>query len=130
MKKLPIILASLSVFLFLGITVVLAQGSVGGPTSVDVKLDNPFGANKNLFTLVRTIINDIILPIGGVIAVLAFIYSGFKYVTAQGDVKKIEDAHKALLATTIGTAVLLGAWVLATVVCKTIALIGGPACPI
>ena len=77
----------------------------------------------------KVILNDIIMPIGGVLVVLAFIYSGFLYVTAQGDTKKISDAHKALLYTAIGTAVLLGSWVLATAICKTIGQLGGPICP-
>ena len=131
MKKLPIILLSLALFLVMSVGLVFAQGSVGGNPSIDVTLDNPFGSGQNsLFGLIRTIINDVVLPIGGVIAVLAFIYSGFLYVTAQGNETKIKKAHQALLYTSIGTAVLLGAWVIATVVCTTIAALGGPACPI
>ena len=100
----------------------------GNPT-ISVTLVNPFSGQDSLFGLVRTIINDVILPIGGVIAVLAFIFSGFLYVTAQGNETKIKTAHKSLLYTSIGTAILLGAWVLANVICTTIGALGGPTCP-
>lgn len=128
MKKLPIIATSLSLFLTVGVSLVFAQTGGGGGPSIGVQLDNPFGGNGTLFTLVRAIVNDIVLPVGGVLAVLAFIYSGFLYITAQGSEDKLKTAHKSLLYTSIGTAVLLGAWVLANVICTTIGLIGGPAC--
>lgn len=94
-----------------------------GPT-IQYTLDNPFNCGGvspcTLFTFLEMVISRIILPIGGILAVLAFIYSGFLYVTAQGDAKKITTAHHALLYTAIGTAVLLGAWVIAKVIENTI----------
>lgn len=88
--------------------------------TLNFTLDNPFKHGDNLYDLLKAIINQIILPIGGVLAVLAFIYAGFLYVSAQGDEKKIQTAHRALLYTAIGTAVLLGAWVIANVIENTI----------
>ncbi|MBI1974397.1 MAG: hypothetical protein HYS51_00855 [Candidatus Zambryskibacteria bacterium] len=96
-----------------------------GTNGIHIKLDNPFGGGNSLFALLQTIINDILLPIGGVLAILAFIYSGFLYVTAQGNETKIKKAHQALLYTAIGTALLLGAWVFANAICGTIELISG-----
>ncbi|PIQ66253.1 MAG: hypothetical protein COV96_02450 [Candidatus Zambryskibacteria bacterium CG11_big_fil_rev_8_21_14_0_20_42_18] len=93
-----------------------------------ITLNNPFNGSDSLFELLKSIMNNIVLPIGGVLAVLAFIYSGFLYVTAQGDESQLKTAHRALLYTSIGTAVLLGSWVLANVICQTIGLLGGPAC--
>lgn len=134
-------LLSLAIFSVVGIALVYAQPPAGGGSprppagggspSVSVKatIDNPFSGGNSLFVLMKTIINKVILPIGGVLAVLAFIYSGFLYVMAQGNESKIKEAHKALLYTSVGTAVLLGSWVLATVICNTIAGLGGPACP-
>ncbi len=89
-------------------------------------LNNPFNCGDispedcTLYTMFEAIINDIILPIGGVLAVIAFIYSGFLYVTAQGNETKLKTAHTALLYTAIGTAVLLGAWVISQVIESTI----------
>ena len=93
-----------------------------------ITLDNPFKGGNSLFELLKSIMNDIVLPIGGVLAVLAFIYSGFLYVTAQGNEEQLKTAHKALLYTSIGTAILLGSWVLVNVICETIGQLGGPAC--
>ncbi len=139
-------LLSLSIFFVLGTALVLAvqhpitgsnpppiPGSNPPPitSSNPIKIENPFkaGVGNSLFALLQTIINDILMPIGGVLAVLAFIYSGFLYVTAQGNETKIKTAHTALLYAAIGTAVLLGSWVLATVICNTIGQLGGPVCP-
>ncbi len=98
-------------------------GSSGSTGKVQVSghIDNPFGgAGNDLKDLFVTILNNIVLPIGGVIAVLSFIYTGFIYVMAQGDPKEISRAHSALLYTAVGTAVLLGASVIAGVVENTI----------
>lgn len=137
-KQLSTVLALLSIFFIMGTNIVLALhgggGSTGGTggggsTGVSVDIPNPFSGGDSLFALMKTIIDKVILPIGGVLAVLAFIYSGFLYVMAQGNESKIKEAHQALLWTSIGTAVLLGSWVLASVVCNTIAGLGGPPCP-
>jgi hypothetical protein len=123
---------SLSIFFVMGTVLVLAQptGSDSNPSptgsdsnpSVSVELQNPFacGQNCTLFTLLESVIDGILLPIGGVLAVLAFIYSGFLYVVAQGNEAKLKTAHKALLYTAVGTAVLLGSWVIAQVIENTI----------
>ncbi len=95
---------------------------------IKVTIPNPFSGGDSLFELLQTVINKIILPIGGILAVLAFIYSGFLYVTAQGNPNKISKANTSLLFTAIGTAVLLGAWVISDVICGTINQLGGPSC--
>lgn len=94
--------------------------NITGSNPTNIKILNPFRGGDTLFELLETVVNDIILPIGGVLAVLAFIYSGFLYVAAQGDTTKIKNAHNALLYTAIGTAVLLGSWALANVIKGTI----------
>ena len=85
-----------------------------------ITLVNPFSHGDTIQELFRTIATNILIPIGGVLAVLAFIYSGFLYVTAQGNESKLETAHKALLYTAIGTAILLGAAVIASVIGNTV----------
>src|SRR3989344_1232700 len=57
------------------------SGQTASSSGVDITLDNPFKGGDSLFALLNTIINEIIFPIGGVLAILAFIYAGFKYVT-------------------------------------------------
>lgn len=114
MKKLSTVFISFSIIFVLGVVFVHAE------PAVNVNLPNPFSGDNSLFDLLRKVINDILLPIGGVLAVLAFIYSGFLYVTAQGNEAKLKIAHKALLYTAIGTAVLLGSWVISQVIKNTI----------
>lgn len=58
-------------------------------------------------------IAEIVTEIGAFIATIALIYAGFLFVTARGDVKKLDEAKKIFFWTIIGTAILLGAWVLA-----------------
>ena len=82
---------------------------------------NPFkGAGGTLQELFTAIINNIIIPIGSVLAVVAFIWAGFLFVTAGGDEGKIKTARSALLYAAIGTAVLLGASVISSVLQNTI----------
>lgn len=101
----------------------LALAQVGSTTpnlSVPVSLKNPFSVGNDLFKLMEALVNKVVLPIGGVLCVLGFIYAGFMYVTAGGNSTKIGDANRALLYSAVGTAILLGAWVIASVIRNTI----------
>ena len=117
MKKLLIIPLLLTIFLA-GVPV--HADTPGGKTNVGIKIENPFKFGNNLYQVLQAIVENIIIPIGGILCVLAFIYSGFQYVTSGGDTKKIADASRSLLYAAIGTALLLGAWVIAGVVQTTI----------
>lgn len=88
--------------------------------NINIELKNPFKGGDTIQAFFKTIIRDIVFPIGGVIAVLAFIWSGFLFVKAQGNDAKLTEAKKALLYTAIGTAILLGAWVIMEVITGTI----------
>jgi hypothetical protein len=113
-------LIALSGFFALPQISVYAEGGADTPR-VKIEIPNPIGRHGDTIpALFRAIVDNIILPIGGVLAVLAFIYSGFLYVTAQGNETKIATAHRALLYTAIGTAILLGAWVISSVIENTI----------
>ncbi|MFH1472843.1 MAG: pilin [bacterium] len=90
------------------------------PSKANIKLENPFRGGDNIFDFLKSVLNDILMPLAGVLAVLAFIYSGFLYVTAQGNETKLQTANRALLYTAIGTAILLGAWVISQVISNTI----------
>jgi len=100
----------------LGAHAVQAQQS--GNTGITVKLPNPYkSGGTDIKTILNIIINEIILPVGGV---MAFVYTGFLYVMAQGNQTKIATAHKALLYTAIGTFLLLGSLVISKVIEQTI----------
>lgn len=136
MKKTLTAILTFCLLLFMGVTLIMPVLSVAQttcdentgvtcdenlpPSSADIILKNPFAGGDDLVGFLTSILNNILIPIGGVLAVLAFIYSGFLYVTAQGNESKLQTANKALLYTAIGTAVLLGASVIAKLIAGTI----------
>jgi hypothetical protein len=90
-------------------------GSGGGATP----LQNPLNNIGSFPDLIDAIL-QIVIKIGVPIAVLAIIYSGFLFVTAQGNEEKLNTAKSALTWTVVGTAILLGSWILAGAVGTTI----------
>jgi len=82
-------------------------------------LQNPLKDISSFGDLIAAIL-DIVVKIGMPIAVLFIIYSGFLFVTAQGSEEKLKKAKTSLLYTVLGTAILLGASVLANAIGSTI----------
>lgn len=118
-------------FLFVFPHLVSAQGGTSYPGSGTsnpgnsgvIVIPNPFKCPNNDCSIkgfIEAIINKILMPIGGMVAVLMIMYAGFMYVTAQGDTGKISKAHDALLYAVIGAAVLLGAFVISQAIGGTI----------
>jgi hypothetical protein len=89
-------------------------------TTFNIRFPNPFRGGTTLYDFIRVVVTDIVLPIGGLISVIYIILAGFKFVTAQGDEKKIGEARQALLYGSIGAAIILGAWVIVQVIQTTI----------
>lgn len=83
--------------------------SSGGPVTINFKIDNPFKGGSDLTNILNTFLEKIIMPIAAVCIVLAIIYSGFKFVMAQGDPGEIKKAREGLMYVLIGAAILLGA---------------------
>jgi hypothetical protein len=93
------------------------NGAVNTPTQFS-RLQNPIEANS-----FQELINDIVfiaMLIGGPLVVLAFVYTGFLFVKAQGNSTKLSEAKDALLYTVIGAFILLGAQVIASLVGGTV----------
>lgn len=63
---------------------------------------------------------DILAQVGLIICTFFIIFAGFQYVIAQGNPEKIKKAHSILLWAFVGTAVLLGAKVLASILGNTL----------
>lgn len=97
-----------------------ADDEGGNSTKVTVKIENPFKFGDSLYDVLQQVVNNIILPIGGVLCVLAFIYAGFKFVLARGNETELKEAKRMLLYAAVGTALLLGAWTIAGVVKTTL----------
>ncbi len=88
------------------------------PTPGPIQIDNPLKFNSIQALVLETV--KVATTIGFYIAVFFIIYSGFLFVKARGNPKEIEDAKKTFMWTVIGTAVLLGANVVARVIQGTI----------
>jgi Type IV secretion system pilin len=94
-----------------------SQSSVNN-TGTNVTLINPLGAGTSLTTLLNSVLKFVV-QIGAVIVILMLVYVGFKFVVAQGNPAKIEEARRMLLWTIVGALILLGAQVIAIGICET-----------
>jgi hypothetical protein len=90
------------------------------PATTTITLGNPFKFGSSIFGLLKAVIDNILMPIGGVLAVMGFIWTGFLFVLAQGRQKVLDDAKRALVYTSVGTVILFGAWGIAKVIENTI----------
>jgi|SRR3989344_7955534 len=88
--------------------------------NIDVKIENPLGPKLVDLPSFMEALLDIVLKIGVPIVALAIIYTGFLFVSAQGNSEKLTTAKKALMYTLIGAALLLGAWMLANAIVGTV----------
>lgn len=96
-----------------------ATGSTGGTRSVTViTLTNPLKA-ETVQDLILAVVKTL-LKLAIPIAVLFIIWSGFKFVMAQGKPEAITKAIKTFQWTIIGLAVIFGAYVIATIIKSTI----------
>jgi len=97
-------------------------------TGISTTIDNPLGENgpQTIPDFIKVLIK-IVLYIGIPIITLAIIYCGFLFVEAQGNPEKLTKARSALMYTLIGGAVLLGAFVIAEAIGKTVKDIGAGA---
>jgi type IV secretory pathway VirB2 component (pilin) len=80
--------------------------------------------NSSDITALLTNLVDIAIPIGAIIAVIMFIYVGFKFIFAQGKPEKIKDAWKWFGYVAIGTAILIGAKVIVSIMESTLTSAG------
>jgi hypothetical protein len=128
------IVSSMCVLFLAGIIspgIVLAGGSGPGPTGTggsgpgptspggfDIDFENPLKADS-LQCLVYDIFR-IAINLLAVVAGLFIIYSGFKFVAAQGNPEKLKAARRVFLNTIIGTAIILGSWVIVQFAVNTI----------
>lgn len=91
------------------------SGNCGGTGGIP----NPLGNTCTLYALFSKILT-VAQEIGGVIIVLAIIYTGFLFVKAQGNSEELETAKRAFTWTVIGAAILLGSTVLSKIIENTI----------
>ncbi len=94
------------------------SGTCPGDTG-SLGIKNPLGSTCTLYDFFQKVLK-VAEQIGGVIIVLAIIYTGFLFVKAQGNAEELETAKRAFVWTVIGALILLGATVLSTIIKNTI----------
>ena len=95
----------------------------GVPVFMLIAFENPIAAG-NLYDLLVAILNSIIYIVFPVV-VMMIIYTGFLFVSAQGNPAKLEEARRALLWTIIGAIIILGSKALALAIQATVRNIQG-----
>lgn len=94
--------------------VVLAQANCNPSTQL---------CNPTRFTTVSAFIEGtlrVIVMLGIPVISFFIVYAGFLFVKARGDGGGLDKAKKNLLGVLIGTVLILGAWVIATLISQTV----------
>lgn len=96
-------------------------GGGSGPTKINI--DNPI-KYTTLIDFVEAIL-ELVVQVGMPLLVVAIVYVGFLFVKARGNSGELENAKKAFFWTIIGAAIVLGAFVISTVLQNTINNLSG-----
>ena len=119
MKKFKNIYWFVTAFLLLlPVSVIFAKVS-GGGSSGSNKLENPLQSINTISEFLNAMLGALMI-IATPIVVLMLVYSGFLFVSAQGNPEKLATAQKAIMWTIIGAVVVLGASVLASAIEGTV----------
>jgi len=92
--------------------------------AVKKKVDNVTPEIGSVGDFIQSLLG-IAIRIGVPIATIFIIWSGYLFVSAQGDTTKIASARKTFVWACIGLAVLLGAWAIASAIQGTISSLAG-----
>lgn len=114
MKKYKFLILILFLIVIIAPCLVLAEEGSSGTTI----FTNPLKAES--ITDLLSAVLSIVVQVGLVFIVFFIIFAGFKYVTARGDTTKIKEAHQALMATLIGSAIVLGSYAIAKALESTV----------
>ncbi len=96
----------------------LAPSVAGASESGGFVFKNPISKGDDIYVLIKSLL-DVVVKVGTYIVIVMVIYSGFLFVKAQGNESAISEAKSTFFWTVIGGVVLIGAKVLAGVVCNT-----------
>lgn len=93
---------------------------VSNPNIIRPVITNPLRIGNDIPTIIEAVMRGIVMPIAAVLVVLAILYSGFKFVMAQGNSTELQKAREGLVWVLVGSVVLLGAYGIAEVLKTTI----------
>jgi len=120
MKKITIITISLFILTNFFVIPDLAKAALSDDFQLVPCLSSKYPGECNwaaLLLLVQNIMNFLIV-ISASLAVLAFCYAGFLYVTAFGEMGKIEQAHGIFSKTLVGIVFVLLGWLIVATILK------------
>lgn len=109
MRFFSTILAFTTVFVLSTLPALAAVGELQNPTQFKGVADFIAGALRAMVIVALPIIS------------LAIVYSGFLFLKAQGNSEDLATAKRNLLYVVIGAILILGAWVIATLIGGTVA---------
>ena len=109
---------SLAINISVAISPLLLHAAPSGSPCESGTFCNPI-ASDSFMEFVNSILG-VVMKIGIPVAAMFIIYSGFLFVKAQGNEAELTKAKSAFTYAVIGTAVLLGAWLLAQGISSTI----------
>lgn len=97
-------------------------GSSGSTAfSADTQIENPL--KYDTFSEFAAAVIETAVKVLMPFIVLAFIYSGFLFVKAQGNEKELAEAKTAIWYSVIGAFILLGSWGFAQIIGETVSTI-------
>ena len=89
-------------------------------------VQNPLNTNYSTVPTFIAGFLKVMVQIGIPIVALFILIAGFKFVSATGNQEKLKNARENLVYVVIGSLLILGAWVLATLIGGTVSQITGP----
>ena len=87
------------------------------------KIENPASVN-GVSEFIQLVLRAMV-RLGTVVVALFMLIAGFMYVSARGNVGKITEAHENFKYVLFGAVLILGAWVIATIIGGTVTQILG-----
>ncbi|MFW0870878.1 MAG: hypothetical protein ACKKL4_00220 [Patescibacteria group bacterium] len=99
---------------FLSVALVHAEGGDG-------TLINPLAGDMTLMQFVTFLVRDVLVGIiAPIVLTLALLYTGFMFISAQGNPSKLQDAQRNFVYVIVGGILLLGAYVILAVITNTV----------
>lgn len=108
---------ALVLFLF-GFQIVSANNHIVPAGTSRVGLQNPI-KYPDIQSFLMALLN-IVVQYGALLVVFFLVYTGFKFVVAQGNTEKIQEAKQMLVWVVVGAFVLLGVYVIKAAICGTL----------
>lgn len=103
------------------VAVIVMPGVAWGCDPGAGKLCNPLRGEMGLWDLVEFLVRDILVEIiAPIVITLMLLWSGFLFITAQGNEGKLETARRNFFYVVLGAIILLGAYLILEVVLNTV----------